>query len=119
MHLTEDFPISSRLIRKTFRDEQKMNPKYMEIVSPNPTRFQLWFGQQNKCVRMEKKLSQTYRSNMAVWVKKDKNKNFARVLPSNKWVINMQNVQVKTVATISNNLFKISSTKQFIQTKTL
>jgi len=26
MHLTEDFPISSRLIRKTFRDEQKMNP---------------------------------------------------------------------------------------------
>ena len=26
MHLTEDFPITSRLIRKTFRDEQKMNP---------------------------------------------------------------------------------------------
>jgi len=26
MHLTEDFPISSRLIRKTFRDEQKINP---------------------------------------------------------------------------------------------
>ena len=26
MHLTEDFPISCRLIRKTFRDEQKMNP---------------------------------------------------------------------------------------------
>ena len=26
MHLTEDFPISSRQIRKTFRDEQKMNP---------------------------------------------------------------------------------------------
>ena len=26
MHFTEDFPISSRLIRKTFRDEQKMNP---------------------------------------------------------------------------------------------
>jgi len=26
MRLTEDFPISSRLIRKTFRDEQKMNP---------------------------------------------------------------------------------------------
>jgi len=23
MHLTEDFPISSRLIRKTFRDEKK------------------------------------------------------------------------------------------------
>ena len=27
MHLAEDFRISSRLIRKTFRDEQKMNPK--------------------------------------------------------------------------------------------
>jgi len=26
MHLTEDFPISSRLIRKTFRDEQKIKP---------------------------------------------------------------------------------------------
>jgi len=26
MHLTEDFPISSRLIHKAFRDEQKMNP---------------------------------------------------------------------------------------------
>jgi len=59
MHLTEDFPISSRLIRKTFRDEQKMNPKSArnmwklltrtrtrpepEPDPKNPTRFQLWF----------------------------------------------------------------------------
>jgi len=53
MHLTEDFPISSRLIRKTFRDEQKMNPnsarniwKLLAQTRPepdpkNPTRFQL------------------------------------------------------------------------------
>ena len=55
MHLTEDFPLSSRLIRKTFRDEQKMNPnsarniwKLLARTRPepdpkNPTRFQLWF----------------------------------------------------------------------------
>jgi len=55
MHLTEDFPISSRLIHKTFRDEQKMNPnsarniwKLLARPEPepnpkNPTRFQLWF----------------------------------------------------------------------------
>ena len=55
MHLTEDFPISSRLICKTFRDEQKMNPnsarniwKLLARTRPepepdptNPTRFQL------------------------------------------------------------------------------
>ena len=55
MHLTEDFPISSRLIRKTFRDEQKMNPnsarntwKLLARPEPdpkNPTRFQLCTGQ--------------------------------------------------------------------------
>jgi len=58
MHLTEDFPISSRLIRKTFRDEQKMNPnsarniwKLLVRTRPepepepkNPTRFQLCNG---------------------------------------------------------------------------
>jgi len=58
MHLTEDFPISSRLICKTFRDEQKMNPnsarniwKLLARTRPepepdptNPTRFQLWSG---------------------------------------------------------------------------
>jgi len=51
MHLTEDFPISSRLIRKTFRDEQKMNPNSAWNIwkllartrpepdpNPNPTR---------------------------------------------------------------------------------
>ena len=40
MHLTEDFPISSRLIRKTFRDEQKMNPNsarnIWKLFSPEP-----------------------------------------------------------------------------------
>jgi len=53
MHLTEDFPVSSRLIRKTFRDEQKMNPNSARNIwkllartppepdSKNPTRFQL------------------------------------------------------------------------------
>jgi len=51
MHLTEDFPISSRQIRKTFRDEQKMNPNSARNIwkllaqtrpepdpNPNPTR---------------------------------------------------------------------------------
>jgi len=56
MHLAEDFRISSRLIRKTFRDEQKMNPKSAwniwkllartrpEPDPKNPTRFQLCRG---------------------------------------------------------------------------
>jgi len=47
MHLTEDFPISYRLIRKTFPDEQKMNPNSAGNIwkllartrsDPNPTR---------------------------------------------------------------------------------
>jgi len=32
MRLTEDFPISSRLIRKTFRDEQKMSPNSTQNI---------------------------------------------------------------------------------------
>jgi len=32
MHLTEDFPLSSRLISKTFRDEQKINPNYVRNI---------------------------------------------------------------------------------------
>jgi len=49
MHLTEDFRISSRVIRKTFCDEQKMNPNSARNIwqllartrpepDPNPTR---------------------------------------------------------------------------------